>query len=155
MLKKSICSYRNEEPYSPKWSCEGFKKICARQPPTTEVSKFMYSLKAVFVLRETKTLNSQDLKTTSCYRLAKISFWLVLRIWSCVTSKTKSSHWYFSLLIFNCLVNPLTPKIWLLILPSSCYTFPCKLVMGIWCLIKISTSTWYIWTFSLHVCWIM
>ena len=25
-------------------------------------------------------------------------------------------------------LNPLTPKIRLLILPSSCYTFPCKLV---------------------------
>ena len=30
-------------------------------------------------------------------------------------------------------VNPLTPKIWFLILPSSCYTFPCKLVMRTWC----------------------
>ena len=30
-------------------------------------------------------------------------------------------------------VNPLTPKIWLLILPSRCYTFPCKLVTRIWC----------------------
>ena len=29
--------------------------------------------------------------------------------------------------------NPLTPKIWLLILPPCCYTFPCKLVMRIWC----------------------
>ena len=29
--------------------------------------------------------------------------------------------------------NPLTPKIWLLILPSSCYTFPCELVTQIWC----------------------
>ena len=28
--------------------------------------------------------------------------------------------------------NPLTPKIWLLILPSSCYTFPCKSVTQIW-----------------------
>ena len=27
--------------------------------------------------------------------------------------------------------NPLTPKIWLLILPSSCYTFLCKLVARI------------------------
>ena len=36
----------------------------------------------------------------------------------------------------------LTPKIWLLILPSSCYTFPCKKVMRIWCQIEISTSTW-------------
>ena len=30
-------------------------------------------------------------------------------------------------------VDPLTPKIWLLILPCSCYTFPCKLVMRNWC----------------------
>ena len=30
-------------------------------------------------------------------------------------------------------VNLLTPKIWLLILPSGCYTFPCKLVMRTWC----------------------
>ena len=29
--------------------------------------------------------------------------------------------------------NSLTPKIWLLILPSSCYTIPCKLVMRTWC----------------------
>ena len=29
--------------------------------------------------------------------------------------------------------NPSTPKIWLLILPSSCYTFPSKLIMIIWC----------------------
>ena len=27
---------------------------------------------------------------------------------------------------WNLFVNPLTPKIWLLILPSSCYTFPWK-----------------------------
>ena len=31
------------------------------------------------------------------------------------------------------LLNPLNPKIWLSILPSSYYTFPCKLVMRIWC----------------------
>ena len=29
--------------------------------------------------------------------------------------------------------NPLTPKIWLSILPSSCYTFPFKLVKSICC----------------------
>ena len=38
--------------------------------------------------------------------------------------------------------NPLTPKIWLLILPYSCYTFPCKLVMRTWCWFKIAASTW-------------
>ena len=32
--------------------------------------------------------------------------------------------------------SPLTPKIWLLILPSSCYTFPCKLVTRIFCSIR-------------------
>ena len=32
--------------------------------------------------------------------------------------------------------KPLTPKIRLLILRSSCNTFPCKLVMKIWCAIK-------------------
>ena len=30
-------------------------------------------------------------------------------------------------------INCLTPKIWLLILLSSCYTFPHKLVTTIWC----------------------
>ena len=29
--------------------------------------------------------------------------------------------------------NPLTPEIWSLILLSSFYIFPCKLVMRIWC----------------------
>ena len=47
------------------------------------------------------------------------------------------------------LFNPLTPKIWLLILPSSCYTFLCKLVARIWCWSR------YIWVLSLPVCWIL
>ena len=34
--------------------------------------------------------------------------------------------------------NPLTPEIWSLILLSSFYIFPCKLVMRIWCWIKIN-----------------
>ena len=34
-------------------------------------------------------------------------------------------------------LNPLTAKIWLLILSSCCYTLPCKLVTRIWCKIKI------------------
>ena len=42
---------------------------------------------------------------------------------------------------FISVINPLAPKIWLLILPSYCYTFPCKLVTGIWCQIKIKIST--------------
>ena len=49
-------------------------------------------------------------------------------------------------------LNPSTPKIWLLILSSSCYTFPCELVTRIWCSIKIISCTWVI---SLPVCWIM
>ena len=52
-------------------------------------------------------------------------------------------------------INPLTPKIRLLILLSSCNTFPCKLVPRIWCKIKMTTSPWYIWVFSLPVCWIV
>ena len=35
--------------------------------------------------------------------------------------------------------DPLTPKIALLILPSGCNTFLCKLVMRVCCLIKITT----------------
>ena len=52
-------------------------------------------------------------------------------------------------------INLLTPKIWLLILPSSCYTFPCKLITRIWCSIKVISCTWWVWVFSLPVCWIM
>ena len=36
-------------------------------------------------------------------------------------------------------LNPLNSKIWLSVLPSSYNTFPCKLVMRIWCKIKIKT----------------
>ena len=36
------------------------------------------------------------------------------------------------------LILTLTPKILLSILPSSCYTFPCKLVTRIWHLVKIT-----------------
>ena len=39
-------------------------------------------------------------------------------------------------------LNPLTPKIWLIILSSSCYTLPCKLVMSIWCSIQMISCTW-------------
>ena len=42
---------------------------------------------------------------------------------------------------FISVINPLALKIWLLILPSYCYTFPCKLVTRIWCQIKIKIST--------------
>ena len=33
-------------------------------------------------------------------------------------------------------------------------TFPCNWVSRIWCLIKISSSTWLVWAFSQPVCWI-
>ena len=39
------------------------------------------------------------------------------------------------------LLNTLTPNIWLFILPSSCYTFPCKLVIRIWCKINTTNSS--------------
>ena len=66
-------------------------------------------------------------------------------------------HLRWLLLWFMCelVLNPLSPEIWLLILHSSCYTSPCKLVTRIWCLIKITVSTWHVWVFSLPVCWIM
>ena len=48
--------------------------------------------------------------------------------------------------------NPLTPKICLSILPSSYYTFPCKLIMRIWCSIEVINCTWWVWVFSLLVC---
>ena len=51
--------------------------------------------------------------------------------------------------------DPLTPKIKLLILPSSSFIFLSKLVTRIWCWIKITTTVRYIWVFSLPVCWIM
>ena len=38
----------------------------------------------------------------------------------------------------------LTPKIWLLILPSSCYTFLYKLVTRIWCSIETIIMLWLI-----------
>ena len=34
---------------------------------------------------------------------------------------------------------------------SSSYTFPCKLVTGIWWYIKVTTCTWEVWLFSLLV----
>ena len=51
--------------------------------------------------------------------------------------------------------KPLNPKIWLLILPSSFYTFLCKMVMRIWWSIKVISCTWWVWVFSLPVCQIM
>ena len=58
-------------------------------------------------------------------------------------------------LFHNQLLNPLTPKIWLLILPSSYYTFPCRLITRIRCSIKVINCTWWVWVFSLPVCCVM
>ena len=52
-------------------------------------------------------------------------------------------------------LNPLTPKIWLSILPSSYYTCPRKLIMRIRCSIKVINCTWWVWVFSLPVYCIM
>ena len=46
------------------------------------------------------------------------------------------------------LLIPLTPKIWLSILPSSYYTFPCKLITRFRCSIKLINRTWWVWVFS-------
>ena len=63
--------------------------------------------------------------------------------------------WVLPLLTSWYSFNSLPPKIWLLILPSSCLTFPCNLVMRMWCLIRIKTSNGYVWVLSSPVCWIM
>ena len=51
--------------------------------------------------------------------------------------------------------NPYNPRIQLLILFSSWYIFPCKLVARIWCYIFINTLIWWVWVFSLPDCWII
>ena len=68
-----------------------------------------------------------------------------------------SNGWIFFAILWLTVnpINPLTPKIWLLILPSGCYTFPYKLITRIWCSIKVISCTWWVWVFSLPVCWIM
>ena len=52
-------------------------------------------------------------------------------------------------------LNPLTPKIWLLSLSFGWYTFPCKLVMRIWCSIKVISCTWWLQVFLSPVWQIM
>ena len=69
------------------------------------------------------------------------TFPVMLLLRFCCWVKESSPYWYVYLDFFSscaCLTvyiyfNPLTPKIWLLILPSSCLTFPCKSVMRTWC----------------------
>ena len=57
--------------------------------------------------------------------------------------------------LVSLLINPLTPKIGMIILSPSCYLFPCKLFGRIWCSVKIISCTWWVWTISQLVCWIM
>ena len=48
----------------------------------------------------------------------------------------KATFWkreHGALLVHDNTFNLLTPKLWKLIVPSSCYTFPCRLVTRIWC----------------------
>ena len=72
-----------------------------------------------------------------------------------------SSSWVLSLRLTKCYmfsfvaINPLTSKIEKSILPSSYNIFPFKLVTRIWCWIKTTTSSWYVWVFSLPACWAM
>ena len=67
--------------------------------------------------------------------------------------------WYSNNITFSKLsqlmAHFLTTKICLVILLSGFYSFPCKLVIRIWCKIKIKTFTWLVWVFSLPACWIM
>ena len=73
-------------------------------------------------------LNTMVYCTGCCYLLLLCFIlikWLVPLQLSCM--------WRFTQFISRMLLNPFTPKIWLLILPSSCHTFPCKLVLRTWC----------------------
>ena len=58
----------------------------------------------------------------------------------------KKNEW---LCLSDKLLTPLTFNIWLIILPSSCYTFPCEFVMGNWHKNKRTSPTWHISVFSL------
>ena len=81
-----------------------------------------------------------------------VSWWEESRVWLS-TAFTDWDKMMRKCMADNGGVNPLTPKIWLLILPCSCYTLLCKFVMRTWCLIKIAATTWKVWIFSLPVCW--
>ena len=48
-------------------------------------------------------------------------------------------------------LNLLTPNIWLLILPSGSYTFTCKFVVRIWCVIKVIVHDEFVYSY----CWII
>ena len=77
-----------------------------------------------------KRSNTSPLVTNQC------NIWCIRRGIS-IHPLTPKSDWHllspYNMKNMHTVVNPLTPKIWLLILPSGCYTFPCKLVMRTWC----------------------
>ena len=54
-----------------------------------------------------------------------------------------------------CCLTLFTPKIWLVILLSGCYTFHCALVQRIWVCIKSASSGYYISLFLSPFCWTM
>ena len=78
----------------------------------------------IFWLDSDQTLNSQAWPTRKYVVISKENLFFD------IGSKIKKWHYlnrssYWGQPIFTFL-NPLTPKIWLSILPSSCYTYPCK-----------------------------
>ena len=87
---------------------------------------------------------------TENFKLEKIRLW---QLWAEGCDKMWNIVWLnWQNSIQNCSWSFLqsAPLVW-----SSCLTVPCELVARIWCLIKIKTSTWYNWIFSLPVCWIV
>ena len=64
-------------------------------------------------------------------RIYKVKHQQLLQDWANIVRQVRE----------NVKPNPLTPKILLLILPCSCYTFPCILVVRTWCQIKIAASS--------------
>ena len=77
-----------------------------------------------------KRSNTSPLVTNQC------NIWCIRRGIS-IHPLTPKSDWHllspYNMKNMHTAVNPLTPKIWLLILPSGCYTFSCKLVSRTWC----------------------
>ena len=57
--------------------------------------------------------------------------------------------------VFAYSINPSPPKIWLSILPSSYNTFPSKIdyVNLVFNQLKVINCTWWVWVFSLPVCY--
>ena len=82
---------------------------------------------------------------TSCVFLVLITFWH--HLWS----KTEQTHWA----MWNLFINPLTPKISLVILLTVCHTVLVMLVWRIWDWINLKSPNWYFSLFSSLVCLIL